>query len=377
MKITINLTHRCNLACRYCYAGQAYNKDMTFTTARKVVDFAMRITPPGQRIDFGFFGGEPLLCFDLMKEITGYLRKKEREVEKPVRLSLTTNGTILTQSILDFLKQEKVDLCLSLDGPQHVHDLNRPYRTGSGSFAEVVRNLQKALEQLDSVQVNAVYGPDTLDFLPDSVSFFIKLGVCAIHLNANISAAWPVDIYSRLQENYRKIGNLYVQSYQHGHEIALNFIDSKIILFLKGGYTFGDRCGMGETQWAFAPSGNIYPCERFVGEDRDSSLCLGNIYTGLDLARRCALLQQKGNRNEACQTCGLQPYCMNWCGCTNYYMTGRTNLAGPMLCAMEKAAIEAAQLVLTTLTELDNKLFMEHFMQYFHEVIRVKNPILK
>lgn len=367
MKVTLNLTHRCNLSCRYCYSGRAFKKDMPFTTAQKIVDFAMRLTPPGQRVEFCFFGGEPLLCIDLMKNITSYIREQEREAGKLVRLRITTNGTFLTQPILDFLKEENVDLCISLDGPAHVHDLNRRYQDGRGSFAEVVRNLRKAMKQLASVQVNAVYGPETLDYLPESVSFLTELGVFVIHLNPNICASWPKDIYPRLRESYRQIAHHYIQSYQHGQEIAVNFIDSKIILFLKGGYTSGDMCGMGETQWAFAPSGNIYPCERFVGEDKDSSLCLGNIHTGLDLARRCSLLQHKGNHNEQCKTCGLQRYCMNWCGCTNYYLTGHIGLAGPMLCASEKAAIQAAKHVLITLSELENELFINHFMQYLHE----------
>jgi uncharacterized protein len=339
---------------------------MSFDTAQSVVDFVMRLTPSGQRIDFSFFGGEPLLCFDLMKKITSYIREKERKEKKPIRFNMTTNGTILAQSTLDFLKEENVHLCISLDGSQYVQNLNRYYQDGHGSFAVVVNNLQKALEQLDSVQVNAVYGPETLDFLPESVSFFVDLGVHAMHLNPNVCVSWPRNIFSKLQQKFMQIADFYIESYQQGREIAVNFIDSKIILFLKGGYTAGDMCGMGETQWAFSPGGNIYPCARFIGEDSNSLLCLGNVHTGLDLVRRCTLLEQKGNRVKECKKCDLQPYCMNWCGCTNYYMTGYTDLAGPTLCAIEKGAINAARHVLMTLTNLENELFMDHFTQYFH-----------
>ena len=366
MKVTLSLTHNCNLSCSYCYSGRAFKKDMSFITAQKTVDFAMDITPPGQKVEFCFFGGEPLLCFDLMKEIISYIHEREREARKPVRFSITTNGTLLTQPILDFFKEENVDLCISIDGPAHVHNLNRCYKDGHGSFAEVVRNLHNAIEQLDYVQVNAVYGPDTIDFLPESVSFFIQLGVPVIHLNPNICAFWAKDTYPKLRETYMQIANHYIQSYQRGQEIAVNLIDSKIILFLKGGYAVEDMCGMGETEWGFAPSGNIYPCERFIGEDDNSSFCLGNVHTGLALARRCSLLKQRGNRNKKCKTCDSQRYCMNWCGCTNYYITGHTDLAGPMLCESEGAAIQAAKYVLTTLPELDNELFIDHLRRYLH-----------
>lgn len=147
----------------------------------------------------------------------------------------------------------------------------------------------------------------------------------------------------------------------------MNLIDSKLIVFLKGGYAIEDMCGMGETEWGFAPSGNIYPCERFIGEDDDLSLCLGNIHTSLDLTRRCLLLRRRGNHNDTCRTCNLKRFCMNWCGCTNYYLTGNSDVAGPILCVMEKAAIKAAEYVLATLTNLDNELFIDHLMRYLCE----------
>jgi uncharacterized protein len=362
MKVTLSLTHRCNLVCRYCYSGRAFKKDMSIATAREIVDFAMDITPPGQRIEFGFFGGEPLLKFDLIKEVTNYIREKERETRGSVSLNITTNGTLLTPSILDFFREEKVNLCISIDGPAYVHDLNRCYHDGRGSFGEVVRALRLAVERLDPLQVNAVYGPDTIDSLLESVSFFSQLGVSVIHLNPNICASWGEDACSKLQDIYMQIGDHYIQSYQRGQEIAVNLIDSKVILFLKGGHTPGDRCGMGETEWGFAPSGNIYPCERFIGQDDDPSFCLSNIHTGLDVARRCSLLKRRGNHNKECTTCALQKYCVNWCGCTNYYMTGHTDLAGPMMCESEKAAIRAAKHVLIALQ--NDELFLDHFMKY-------------
>ena len=367
VKVTLSLTHNCNLSCQYCYSGRTLKKDMSFATAQKIVDFAMEMTPGGQQIELSFFGGEPFLRFDLMKEVIGYIRAKEREAKGPVRLGVTSNGLVLTPSILDFLEEESVDLCISIDGPAHVHNRNRCYEDGRGSFDEVVTNVRRAVERLGTLQANAVYGPETIDSLAESVSFLTQLGISVIHLNPNICASWEASTCSRLRETYLHIADYYIDRYQQGQEIAINLIDSKIIILLKGGYDVGDRCGMGETEWGFAPSGNIYPCERLIGEDDDPSLCLGNIHTGLDLTRRCSLLKRRGNRNEECRTCDLQKYCMNWCGCTNHYMTGHTDLAGPMLCASEKAALQAAKHVLVTLSEEDNDLFIDHFMEYLHQ----------
>lgn len=365
MKATLSLTHRCNLACTYCYSGNPRNENMALETACKAVDLVMDLGPGGEVIDFCFFGGEPLLCFDLLKDIALYISEQSSRRQRAVRLNVTTNGTMLDDAVLDFLKLRGVYLCVSIDGRQSIHDRHRRYRNGRSTFCDVVSNLHRALHQLDRVQVNAVYGPDTVDRLADSVAFLSDLGVRVIHVNLDICACWTKSVWDRFEESYAKVADYYITSYEEGRELAVNLIDSKVILLLKGGYSQEDVCGMAESEWGFAPSGNIYPCERLVGEDNDSSLCLGNVYTGLDSVRRCAVIAGKGNRNEECAHCTLRPYCMNWCGCTNYYTTGQTSLAAPVLCASERGAIQAAKHVLTTLS--DNELFVDHLMRYLHE----------
>ena len=371
MKATLSLTHDCNLACRYCYGGKKSRRDMSLETAQRIVDFALRITPPNKHIAFSFFGGEPLLRFDLMVEIVRYIRSRQAPDGPTLSLNITSNGTLLTDRVLAFLAQEEIDLCVSVDGPAVVHDRNRVFPDGRGTFAEVTGGLAAALDSLNSVQVNAVYGPDTLSYLPETLAFFAELGVPVIHLNPDIRAVWDADACSGLPATYMALADFYIESYRHGRETAVNMIDSKIILFMKGGYSAEDRCGMGDTEWGFAPSGNIYPCERFIGEDDDLTFCLGNIHTGLDPRRLCALAERRGNRNAECKTCEWADYCMNWCGCTNHYLSGATDLASPMLCASERAALAAARHVLTTLSKLQNDLFIDHFMRYLASGHRV------
>jgi uncharacterized protein len=367
MKATLGLTHDCNLACKYCYAGTKFTRMMPLSTAQKAVDFALDMAPAGRRVDFSFFGGEPLLCFDLILEIVHYIRARQQDFGTPISLSITTNGTLLSEPVLDFLARENVDLCVSIDGPGPVHDRNRIYRDGSATFADVIRNLRVALDRLPSVQVNAVYGPETLAYLPETAAFLADFGAPVIHLNPNIRATWDADSCARLADTYMQVADSYIDSYRHGRELAVNLIDSKVILFLKGGYAPEDLCGMGETEWGFAPSGNIYPCERFIGEDDDPALCLGNVHTGVDPRRRCAVLAHRGNRNAECKACNWVKYCMNWCGCTNHAMTGATDLAGPMLCASERAVLQAAKHVLTTLSAQSSDLFADHFMRYLQD----------
>jgi uncharacterized protein len=367
VRASLSLTHRCNLSCKYCYSGRRIKEDMPLSLAYKIVDFVFEITPKYQTIEFSFFGGEPLLCFETIKEITDYIRHKEFEEKRDVLLSVTSNGTLLSDSILDFFSKKNISLCLSLDGPDYVHNLNRIYKDGPGSFSDSFQGLKLAVKKLSYLQVNSVYCPETLGNLPETVSFLTDNGASIIHLNPNITAVWDEEAEASLKRVYMEVANLYIDCFRRGREIAINLIDSKIILFMKNGYGPGDRCGMGETEWGFAPSGNMYPCERLIGNDDNPELCLGNVQTGIDLFRQCSVQKLRGNSNKECQTCVRQKYCMNTCGCTNYLMTGKTNMASEMLCESEKAVIDAAQYVYLTLSNSENELFINHFMQYIQE----------
>jgi uncharacterized protein len=359
---TLSITHNCNLGCTYCYAGKKTPEGMSFETAKKAVDFSFGIASDNEAIAFGFFGGEPLLKFDLMRKIVAYIRKRELTEPREVSLHVTTNGTLITPGILSYLKDEDIGLCISMDGPQHIHDQVRRYKNGRSSFDRIVENLKISLTALDKFQVNAVYTPNSLRSLREIVRFFVNLEVPLIHVNPDIQADWQFVSPAELKTAYEAVANLYIENFCNGQEIAVNLIDSKIIVFLKGGYDCTDQCGMGEREWGIAASGNIYPCERFVGEDNGNGFCMGNVSTGLNSKSRCEIVNQRGNRNKECARCSVQKYCMNWCGCTNYSMTGKTNLASSFLCASEKASMGAAQLVLSSLK--DNTLFTNHYYQY-------------
>ncbi len=363
MKCSLSLTHDCNMACNYCYAGVKNSEVMDIEIAKKIIDFIFKTIPKDQSIEINYFGGEPFLEFDLIREITKYVRKIEQKYKNPVMIGITSNGTLLTSEILDYLKHERISLCVSIDGNQQVHDRNRKFSSGKGSFSLVNEKLDLALSILDYVQVNAVYGPDTVDKLLETVSFLSEKNVSSIHLNPNITAQWSNDYYPILRKKFQEIADYYISSYTNGQEIAINYIDNKIIIFLKGGYSDFDKCHMGELEWGFAPSGNIYPCERLVGDDNNESFCMGNTQTGLNVDRQSTILWSKNQMgNLKCRNCELQQYCMNWCGCTNYFMTGKTNQTGEFMCANERAAIEAARRVLISLK--DNPLFIDHFYQY-------------
>jgi len=367
MKFTLNITHRCNLRCSYCYAGEKVNRDMSDDIAAQGVDLAFSLVSPGQKLDFSFFGGEPLLRMDLIKRVVEKIHVRAGQRQTPVQLSITTNGTLIDDNILDFLADNEIDLCVSVDGPARIHDHYRKYPDGRGSFADLLPRLQAARKRLQRIQVNAVFSPRTFEQLPMVLDFFRSLQIPVVHLNPNISANWKEEHLRKLPAVYDRLAEIYLDAFRKEEPLAVNLFDSKMILFMKDGYGPGDKCSMGQKELAVAASGNIYPCERFIGNDNDPSFVIGNVTNGFNTEKRCQILSARGNRNLACQTCAISKYCMNWCGCTNFHMSGSTDLAGQMLCAMEQTTVMTAKRLFTTLIDDDNDTFLDHLMQYAGE----------
>jgi len=379
MKFTLNLTHRCNLSCRYCYGGNACQSDMQENIARQSVDFAFRITPDQEPLEFSFFGGEPLLCPGLVTGLTAMIQAKREERSGAIRLSMTTNGTLINHEIADFLGENRIDLCISIDGPEHVHNTNRIFSGGQGSHHAAMRGLSLARAKLAKVQVNAVYSPDTFTLLPETLEFFLKEQIGVIHFNPDICATWQPEDLAGLSRVYEEVADMYLAAYRKGQEVALNLLDSKMVLFIKGGYHQDDRCGMGETEMAVAPSGNLYPCERFVGNDDRLDFVIGHVGFGFYRERRCNVIARRATTNSACRDCAISSYCMNWCGCTNFKLTGHTDRTGPMMCISERAIIAAAHRVFNTLIHENNELFYSHLFHYAqkecHQRIGSEEPV--
>ncbi len=340
MKYTLAITQRCNLVCDYCYIGKT-DFVMPLSTAKKILNFIFKTTPKSEKIDIGFFGGEPLLEFDLIKEITKTIQNHKSFDPDRVLIQVVTNGTIFSNEIANFLMENTVTLGISCDGPPFVHDAFRHFPDGSRSSSIVEKNIKQALQIFPFIPVNAVYSPENVQFLPDVVDYLSSVGVKNIHLNPNISANWTKKEAEMLPHIYNSIGKKYMDFYRQGKPRYISLIDSKIVVILRGGYKPLERCRMGTGEFAFAPSGNIYPCERFIGSDDGNTHCIGNIHEGFIPKKICEASSNVAINLE-CQTCGLREYCMNWCGCTNYFSTRVYNKVGPFICASEKAAIHAA-----------------------------------
>ncbi len=341
MKFTLCITQNCNLRCSYCYIGKK-SSVMSLHAAERIINNIFDYAPLDEKIDIGFFGGEPLLEFELIKKIVNLIESHPSYNPEQIELDLVTNGTIFSDEIGKFIAKHNIAFCLSCDGPPHIQDMSRRYRDGKGSSDAVEKTIRQALTYFPVILVNAVYGPQTFRSLPHVVEYFSSLGINRIYLNPDYSAAWSKEDADLLPHVYGQIAKQYSDFYLNDNPHFINLIDNKIMLFLKGGYEPSDRCKMGRGEFAFAPSGNIYPCERLIGSDDGNGHCIGNIEMGLSEVNPCGGAPGSVSINTECTECGVADYCMNWCGCSNHFSSGHYNRVGPFQCASEKAAISTA-----------------------------------
>ena len=244
MKITLAITQKCNLACDYCYIHKR-NSTMNTQTAAKIIDFVFQNAHENEKIEIGFFGGEPLLEIGLLKEITGLIRSHESYDRNRIILSVTTNGTIYSEDISQFLADNDVILNISCDGPLVVQDASRHFADGSGSSAIVEANIKQALKDFPLTPVNAVYSPENLYSLPNVVDYLASIGVRNIYLNPNISARWTKKDADILPEIYGAVARKYIDFYRRREPRYISLIDSAIAVVLRGGYGPLERCRMG------------------------------------------------------------------------------------------------------------------------------------
>jgi uncharacterized protein len=360
VKATLFLTTACNLRCDYCYV-QKQGASMPEDRLQKAIDFAFRVAGPVDRIDFGLFGGEPLLEWELAQRAVALIEQRTKYSENDVRVSLVTNGTLLDDEMLRFIRDHRLILQVSIDGIPTVQDVHRRFADDRPTSGIVEKNLKAAVSALPAVLVNVVYTPDTFSYLPESAQYLASLGLKQIVLNPDYSAKWLPEHIAGLAHVYSRLADLYVEYYLRKNPLFISLIDEKIAVILRGGYEPTERCHMGYNELAFSPAGFIFPCERLVGNGQQNQHCIGHIDRPRALSRSHCPAGGTTCRSAECQHCTVAAFCMNWCGCTNFLATGDYALASHFLCASERLAIEAALNVLSR-DDVDHSLaYINHY----------------
>jgi uncharacterized protein len=368
MDFTLCLTHACNLRCDYCYAGAKSNTRMSWEVARKSIDFALPHslqraallgTPPEAQL--GYFGGEPLLEWPLLKRSAEYALEIAARDGITLKKTVTTNMTLLDEEKMTWFRAHDFYLGLSLDGNAAMHDTLRRFPDGTGSHATAARALRFFRGSQPAGEIILVVDPRNVAHLAKAVEWLLTEDIRNMALNPNFYIEWPETALRAWQTASERIGDLYIEAYRAGRPVRINVIDGKIRTRIKDGYALCDKCGFGENEIAIAASGNIYPCERIVGDDTNEALRLGNIFTGFDSAKRSQIVACRGNVIEECRDCPVKERCMNWCSCINYATTGAINRVDGLVCHHERMVIGVADRVGSTLFAESNPAFLSRF----------------
>lgn len=352
------LTHNCNLRCRYCYAGRKRNRHMDGQTAKQAVDFLH-----GQsdgRCTITFFGGEPLLQFHRLREIVSYSRDR---YGRAVEFRLSTNGTLLDRSMLAFFREHEIYFTLSLDGHAAQHDAQRPLANRRGSYAEVATRLDDILAFNPYTLAVSVVVPETAAAVAEGVQHLFSLGFRYVLQTLDYSAPWQPAHLKELAGQYQELAEYYFERLMAGAKIYYSPFDERIKTWAQKPYGKGDLCDIANTQVAIAPSGRIYPCVQFVGDDDEvaQAHALGDVFDGFDQAKRRTCVSQNYSERESCVGCALNGRCANYCGCVNWRATGRITQIPPIICEHERMLMPIVDRMANRLWKRNCPLFRRKF----------------
>ncbi|MBE6014149.1 MAG: thioether cross-link-forming SCIFF peptide maturase [Lachnospiraceae bacterium] len=347
--LCLHIAHDCNLACKYCFAeeGEYHGRRelMSYEVGRKALDFLIENSGNRVNLEVDFFGGEPLMNFDVVKQLVEYGRSREKECNKKFRFTLTTNGVLLNDDILEFANKEMSNVVLSIDGRQEIHDKMRPFRNGKGSYEMIVPKFQKVAESRHQTNyyVRGTFTHFNTDFSED-VLHLAKLGFKQISVEPVVAestedyAIREEDIPTLLAE-YDKLASEMLRLEEENK--GFNFFH--FMIDLEGGPCVAKRlsgCGSGTEYLAVTPWGDLYPCHQFVGNEK---FLLGNVDEGItNTAVRDEFKLCNVYAKESCRNCFAKFYCSGGCAANAYNFSGDINGAYEIGCELQKKRVECA-----------------------------------
>ena len=350
--LCLHIAHDCNLACQYCFAeeGEYHGKRelMSYEVGKKALDFLVANSGNRRNLEVDFFGGEPLMNFQVVKDLVAYGRSLEKEHDKNFRFTLTTNGVLLDDDIMEFANKEMGNVVLSIDGRKEVHDRMRPFRKGAGSYDLIVPKFQKFAERRhqDKYYVRGTFTHNNLDFSKDVLHLadlgFKQISVEPVVAQDTDSYAIREEDLPQLMEEYENLALEMVR--RHGTEEDFNFFH--FMIDLEGGPCVAKRlsgCGSGTVYLAVTPTGDLYPCHQFVG---NTDFLMGNVDDGVvntdlrDEFKSCNVYAK-----EKCRECFARFYCSGGCAANSYNFHGDIHNAYDIGCALQKKRVECAIMI--------------------------------
>ncbi len=353
----LHISHDCNLRCKYCFASTGDfgkgRKLMPVETGKKAIDFLLTHSGNRHNLELDFFGGEPLMNWDAVKEIVDYARSKEEEFNKKFRFTVTTNGVLLNDENIDYINKEMKNVVLSLDGRKCVNDNMRLAVNGKGSYEVIVPKFQKLVEQRlkgdnKEYYVRGTFTKNNLDFSKDIYHIADDLGFDQLSVEPVI--ADPSEPYAITEEDLPTIFDEYekiaVEMIRRKKEEGRCFNFFHFMIDLDQGPCAIKRlrgCGCGNEYVSVTPDGDIYPCHQFVGNDEWK---MGNLDSEtLDLEMKDKFACSNIYTKEGCKDCWCKFYCSGGCNANNYSFNKDINKPVKLSCEMERKRVECAIMI--------------------------------
>jgi len=347
--LCLHIAHTCNLNCAYCFASQGkYNGErdvMSFETGKRALDFLVENSGTRKNLEVDFFGGEPLMNWDVCKKLVEYARSIEKEKGKNFRFTLTTNGVLVDDEVIDFANREMSNVVLSLDGRKEIHDRYRVDYNGVGSWEKIVPKFQKFVEkrQGKNYYMRGTFTHANPDFLKD-IEKMLELGFTELSMEPVVCAPGSEGELTKedmpiIFEQYEKLASLMLKKKKEGNP----FTFYHYMIDLEGGPCIYKRisgCGSGTEYMAVTPWGDLYPCHQFVGDEKFK---LGDIWQGVtNTSIQNEFASCNVYEREECRTCWARLYCSGGCAANAYHSTGSVKGIYKYGCELFKKRMECA-----------------------------------
>jgi uncharacterized protein len=352
MHYTLHLTDECNMACRYCYVRQNTHY-MTLETAKAAVDLAAEA---GGHSGIIFFGGEPLLCRELIYETVAYAEQAQKGKHARFHYKVTTNGLLLDDEFLRYSAAHEVFIALSHDGIREAHDLNRIRRDETGTFGQLEQTARDLLKYRPYAPVLMTVAPNTVAYYARSVKYLYELGFRYIICSIDYAGAWTDELLRMLKKQYKLLAAFYKELTLREEKFYLSPFEVKLSSHIRKDSYCAERCELGKKQLSVSPGGKLYPCVQFVGEE---AYCIGDVRSGIDEAKRLRLYRLNEQERDTCVGCAVKGRCNHFCACLNKQATGDLRKVSPVLCAHERILLPIADTLAEDLYKKRSAIFIQ------------------
>jgi uncharacterized protein len=354
--ICLHIAHKCNLTCEYCYAdaGSFGGKRalMSRDVMKKAVDFALANSGSIKEINIGFFGGEPLLNFNLICECAEYAKEKAAKHSKQITFSMASNALLLTQKIMDFISKENFSLLFSLDGPQKIHDRMRRFPSGQGTHYHALKNIKEYFNHYsEDFTVRGTFTRTTPNF-SDQVIFLNEQGFKSISVEpAQLAINNPHSIstcgdISRILREYDRLSDVYIENFNKDRPLHFFHFDNYLKKLLNPQPTHVE-CGAGGRFIAITPDGKIFPCFESVVEKEN---CIGHVESGFDRQKRKIFQSMHVDARTECRGCWLKYFCGGGCHAFNIRYNNDIKMPYKPQCEFIKHRFKLAVWILSEIT---------------------------